>query len=386
MNATPKHASLNRREALLALGATAGGLASWSGLQAAAHDDHGSSGSKHQPIVQELITLLKSRRDLAEALTESIRKADRPDVRTIPQYYDFLDEMVTLIPTDRNLNPILNKFYYLIDLSPKDALRTDASFQRWTRKFAEDWGTFLDSTESAQGIKSFFSNPSYHIEDYYVAPSGWLTFNQFFARQVRPGKRPIDARCDDSVIVSPADSVFQGHWPIHGDSKISVKGFTWSVIEFLAGSPYQDRFKGGVFTHGFLNVNDYHRYHVPVGGVVREVRKIPGRVTLDVVKKQDGSLDAVDGTGYQFTQDRGLIVIDSPLGLVAVLPIGMAQVSSVTLTAEVGAALAKGEEFGFFSFGGSDIVTLFEAGKVQLEATFGTHYNQGRRIGRAVHI
>ena len=63
----------------------------------------------------------------------------------------------------------------------------------------------------------------------------------------------------------------------------------------------------------------------------------------------------------------------------------MAQVSSVTLTAEVGAVLAKGEEFGFFSFGGSDIVTLFEAGKVLLDAKVGTHYNQGRQIGHAVN-
>jgi phosphatidylserine decarboxylase len=339
--------------------------------------------TEHQPIVQELIALLKSRPDLADALQASIREAGRARVATLPQYYDFLNKMVTLIPTDRNLNPAVLEFYYLIDLSPGHVLQADASFQRWTLKFAEDWGAFLDTTESAEGIKSFLSDPSYHIEDYCVAPSGWLTFNQFFARQVRPGKRPVDGLCDDGVIVSPADSVFQGQWPIEDDARITTKGLTWSVIELLAGSPYQDKFRGGMFTHSFLNVNDYHRYHVPVGGVVKEVRKIPGRVTMDVIKKPDGSLDIVDGTGYQFTQDRGLIVIDSRLGSVAVLPIGMAQVSSVTLTAEEGAVLAKGEEFGFFSFGGSDIVTLFEAGKVQLDAKVGTHYNQGRRIGRA---
>ncbi len=340
--------------------------------------------TKNQPIVEELTALLKSSPGLADALKESIRKADRPDVATLPQYYDFLNAMVTLIPTDRDLNTFVLKFYYLIDLSPGDILQTDASFQRWTRKFAADWGAFLDTTESARGIEGFFANPNYHIEDYFVAPSGWLTFNQFFARQVRPGRRPVDDRCDDSIIVSPADSVYQGQWPIHGDSKITVKRLTWSVIDLLAGSPYQDRFRGGVFTHSFLNVNDYHWFHVPVGGMIKEVRKIPGKVTMDVIRKPDGSLDIVDGTGYQFTQDRGLIVIDSPLGLVAVLPIGMAQVSSVNLTAEPGATLAKGEEFGFFSFGGSDIVTLFEAGRVQLDAKIGTHYNQGRQIGRAV--
>jgi phosphatidylserine decarboxylase precursor len=338
----------------------------------------------HQPIVTDLIALLQSRPDLAEALKESIRKADIPDVATIPQYLDFLNEMVVLIPTDRNLNSFISKFYYLIDLSPGGILETDASFQRWSRMFAQDWGSFLDTMESAAGIKGFFSNPNYHIDDYYPAPSGWLTFNQFFARQVRPGKRPVDGRGDDSVVVSPADSVYQGQWAIKDDSKITAKGLTWPLLELLDGSPFRDRFRGGVFTHSFLDVNDYHRYHLPVGGVVKEVRKIPGKVTMDVVKKPDGSFDAVDGTGYQFTQDRGLIVVDSPLGLVAVLPIGMAQVSSVNLTPEVGAELPKGEEFGYFSFGGSDIVTLFEANKVRLDANVGTHYNQGRRIGRAI--
>lgn len=340
--------------------------------------------TKHQPIVEELIALLRSRPDLADALKESIRQADQSDVINMQQYYDFLNGMVTLIPTDRNLNPVLLKFYYLIDLSPDDTLQSDESFQRWTRKFAEDWGAFLDTTQSAKGIAGFIRNPDYHMDNYYVSPSGWLTFNQFFARQVRPGKRPVDNLCDDNVIVSPADCIFQGQWSIQNDSRITVKGLTWSVIDLLDGSPYQDRFRGGVFAHSFLNVNDYHRYHVPVRGVVKDVRKIQGQVIMDVIKKPDGSLQGVDGTGYQFTQDRGLIIIDSPLGLVAVLPIGMAQVSAVTLTAEVGATLVKGEEFGYFSFGGSDIVTLFEANKVVFDAKVGTHYNQGRRIGHAI--
>jgi phosphatidylserine decarboxylase len=338
----------------------------------------------HQPIVEELIALLKSRPDLAEALTESIRKAERPEVATLQEYYGFLDRTVTLIPTDRNLNPAVLDFFYLIDLSPGNVLQSDASFQRWSLKFAKDWGAFLDTSESAKGIKTFFADPNYHIEDYCAAPSGWLTFNQFFARQARPGRRAVDNRCDDSVVVSPADSVFQGQWPIRAESKITAKGLTWSIFDLLDGSPYRDKFNGGIFTHSFLNINDYHRFHLPAAGTVKEARVIPGNVTMDVIKKPDGSLGIVDGTGYQFTQARGLVVIDSPLGWVAVLPIGMAQVSSVTLTAEVGAGLAKGEEFGYFSFGGSDIVMLFEAGKVRLEATAGTHYNQGRRIGRAV--
>ncbi len=338
----------------------------------------------HQPVVIELIQLLSDRPDLAVALRASVAAAKRPGITQLHDYYAFLDKMVTLIPVDRTLNRLVNKFFYLVDQSPGGVLKSDATFQRWTHRFCEDWGAFLDTPESAKDIAGFFPDPAYHVSDYYVAPSGWLTFNQFFARQVRPGRRPIDGFGDEVSVVCPADSVYQGHWTIDTDSKITVKGLTWSVLDLLAGSPFKDRFVGGVFTHGFLNVNDYHRFHVPVSGIVKEARKITGRVMMDVIALPDGSLDAVDGTGYQFTQDRGLLVLDSPVGLVAVLPIGMAQVSSVTLTAEVGAKLFKGQEFGFFMFGGSDIVMLFESGKVLLDASIGTHYNQGRQIGHAI--
>ena len=138
--------------------------------------------------------------------------------------------------------------------------------------------------------------------------------------------------------------------------------------------------------HSFLNVNDYHHYHVPVRGKVLEARTILGKVALDVIQKPDGTLDVLEGTGgtgYQFSQARGLLVIDSPVGLVAILPIGMAQVSSVNITAEEGVTLAKGEQFGYFLFGGSDIIMLFEPDRVEITASEMTHYRQGEQFAVA---
>ena len=344
----------------------------------------GDTNMKHQPIVEELIRILEVKPELKKALEESIIKAERIDTPTLTAYYQFLDEMVTMIPTERNLLPMCLEFYYLIDQSPQAKLQEDDLFQQWTLKFIKDWGSFLDTTESAKGLETLYTDPIYQIDDYMKAPSGWLTFNQFFARHVRPGKRPIDGLWDDSVVVSAADSVFHGQWDIDEDSQITVKGLEWSVHELLDGSPFQDRFKGGMYMHSYLSAHDYHRFHVPVQGVVREVRNIPGRVVLDVIKKEDGSLDMTDGDTYQLTQARGLIIIESPLGLVAVLPIGMGQVSSVNLTAQVGATLAKGEEFGYFTFGGSDIIIMFEANRVKVTAQVGTHYSQGKAIATAV--
>ena len=77
-----------------------------------------------------------------------------------------------------------------------------------------------------------------------------------------------------------------------------------------------------------------------------------------------------------------MLVLDSPIGLVAVLPIGMAQVSSVVMTAEVGSTLHTGEGFGHFQFGGSDHIVWFEAAAaVEVSAHPDVHYKQGVRIG-----
>lgn len=68
----------------------------------------------------------------------------------------------------------------------------------------------------------------------------------------------------------------------------------------------------------------------------------------------------------------------------ATLPIGMAQVSSVNMVAVEGAYLNKGEEFGYFMFGGSDIVLLFqEESNVVVTSAPGVHYNCGMCIAEA---
>lgn len=343
-----------------------------------------SPANQHQPIVEELIALLKDNPDIKDALEASIQKANRMEVQTLPEYYNYLDDMVTLIPTTRNLLPNALEFYYLIDNSPEGFLQKNQLFSQWNHKFIDDWGNFLDTKESAAGLETFYTDSAYHINDYQQGPSGWLTFNQFFARSVKPGKRPVAGLCDDNVVVSPADCRFHGSWEISEDDEIDVKGFTYSILQLLDGSPYQERFRGGIFMHSYLSAHDYHRFHVPVRGVVKEVRKITGNVVMDVIMNEDGSLDMVDGTGYQFTQERGLIIIESPIGLVATIPIGMGQVSSVNLTAEEGVELLKGDEFGFFQFGGSDIIVMFEPGKVEITADVDTHYKVGEAIARAI--
>ena len=341
-----------------------------------------ASAAGRQPVTTELVRLLEARPDLRKALAAGITRAGLAGLSIPEDLFAYVDELATWIPVERELVPRGLRFYYLIGQAPDDALNQDPEFNAWLGDFARTMGSFLDTPASAANVESFVANPDYHSGDYDRGPSGWLTFNQFFAREVRPGKRPIAAPGDDSVIVSPADAVFLGQWPIAADSTITAKGVKWSITQLLSGSPYAKAFENGTYTHSFLNLNDYHRYHLPVGGVVKEVRNIHGRFSLDVFRNDAGELDVHTGDTFQFNQERGLVVIDSPaVGLVAVLPVGMAVVSSVNLTPQVGDALRKGDEFGYFLFGGSDIVMLFQNPKTVLDAKVGTKYLQGERIG-----
>jgi len=338
--------------------------------------------ARHTPVVEDLVTLLAKRPAVREALEAAIRNASLPGLESTESLLAYLDDLLTALPSQPETLPKVLKWQYIINQAPQDRLNRDESFNTWLKKYVKARGEFMDTPASAAGIATFAARPNYHMADYVVAPSGWLTFNQFFAREMKPGKRPIAAPCDDKVIVSPADSVFAGTWDIDADSKVTVKGVSWPIAKLLDGSPYQDAFKNGIYTHSFLYVDDYHRYHVPVAGEIKEIRKIEGRVYVNVIRKADGSLLIVDGDTYQFNQERGLVVIDSPeVGLVAVLPIGMGAVSSVNLTPEVGATLRKGDEFGFFMFGGSDVVMLFQSKRVLIDAKAGTKYLQGQRLG-----
>ena len=368
-------------------------------------------------IVEELATLIETH-GWQSGFGAAIKNARSHDIRSIKgihvldDYLAWLDALVTWAPREREdsrfIYDKLAEFYFFLDQEPVKGLQSPirpgeeiqqlTPLSAWIKEYARAWGSYLDTTDSAKEVDSFRTNPMFNWDEYMPPPSGYFTFNQFFARHVKPGMRPIAGLRDDNALVSPADSTFVGWWQISEQSKIyveknklDIKGIQWSIHQLLDGSAYADRFRGGIFTHSFLNTFDYHRWHAPVQGRILEARVIQGQASMDIgVKnaivdgKSENILDARDGTGYQFVQTRGLVVIDSPIGLVACLPMGMAQVSSVVITAEVGQTLHKGEELGYFQFGGSDFVMVFErASNVQLISQPHIHYNQGSCIGNA---
>ncbi|ARR79239.1 hypothetical protein MOTT12_03575 [Mycobacterium intracellulare subsp. yongonense] len=175
------------------------------------------------------------------------------------------------------------------------------------------------------------------------------------------------------MVTSPADCKYQHAYDIAADSSIpatTVKNEKYGNIkQLIEGSQYSESFARGTFVHYMLPVHAYHRYHLPVAGLVEESFRINGKVFMRVgLEEHEFASSDSASSGYEFSQTRGVVTVDTSqsdcgdIGIVAVIPVGMAHVSSVVLTAVPGKHMAKGEEFGYFQFGGSDIIILFQEG------------------------
>ena len=349
--------------------------------------------------------------DLFHALDDEFGGGGQGWPTTPEAYLDYIEKYLVLIPNEQNdpLYPdgwtstdssngynqkvydLLCQFYFLVDQTMDPAGATlqdykngDFIFADWLRDFAIDWGAFLDTEESFPlwAKASFYADSMYNIPLYEENSPKWTTFNEFFYREFNGANekgqsplRPIASPDDHNVIVSSADCTYKMHYPIDEEGRVlGINGQPTSltlknthtvttVQELLQDDELAEHFKGGTFCHYFLSPFDYHRFHSPAKGNVKACKVVEGKVFLDVNITGD-EFDAPDSAegGYEFVQRRGVFVVDtnSPVGMVASVPIGMAQVSGVYMRDLVGKDVAKGDEFGKFMFGGSDTILLFQ--------------------------
>ena len=342
--------------------------------------------------------------ELMELMEKSIAKAHEvnPDSNTNPvenveELYGFIDWAITCMPwnvlTDveyptlyESIDQSIDYIWFLLD-QPLEELEDKGYYYpvleyhepiaSWLRAYSDEWGAFLSTEESWNDFYYLRvkNDPSMNMQyGWYADNNAWSTFNEWFSRYlIDPAVRPIA----DSAVVSPADAKPQGIWDIdaNGDlvyqDGVVIKSARFTSVAQLIGpdSAYADSFKGGTLTHTFLDVNDYHRYHFPVSGTILEMRKIiddngvGGIVSWD---KDIGRYILEDTIpGWQMIETRDCVIVDTgEYGLVAILPIGMSQICSCNWEENltVGNQVKKGDPMGYFLFGGSDSVMVFQEG------------------------
>lgn len=390
-------------------------------------DNPPEPGRQHTPAVTELISLMESNPGVKALLENSISQAAavNPDRRYNPaqsldEFYEFVDwnvrqlpwdVMITASPTEYGQSLYgradqgIGYFWFIVD-QPLDELKDRGyyyptvefvePFASWLTTYASSWGDWLSTPESwnSSYYKIVASDPDWGLsKGWYEDPSAWHSFNDFFARRLSsPSVRPVA----DTDVVAPADSWPKELWTIGEDnhlvypSDLQIKTAKLSDIGALIGdgSAYRDAFAGGTLTHTFLDVNDYHRYHSPVSGTLRELRTIPGIAAGGGYTLWDDEKKLYyynNDMGFQMVETRSCAIIETPgQGLVAVMPVGMSQICSCNWlpTLKVGEHIERGQEMGYFLFGGSDIVMLFQKG-VDVELLHdGNHLLMGQAYAR----
>lgn len=362
---------------------------------------------QHTEATEALIRICNENAEVKQLLEHAIAQAAEinPDrqynpAQSLSEFYEFIDWNVRQLPWDVMIHQApsdygrslygrtdqgIGYFWFIVD-QPLDELKDRGffyptvefvePFASWLSTYSNTWGDFLNTEASWNDTyyNMVKDDPDWGLtEGWYGEGNQWRTYNEFFARHLAsPDMRPI-ANTD---VIAPADSWPKLTWLIDENNQLQypqdlqIKTAKISDIAQLIGndSQYKDAFAGGTLTHTFLDVNCYHRYHSPVDGVLKELRKVPGVSAgggYTLWNNDEKLYYYVNDMGFQMVETRACAIIQTEkYGLVAMLPVGMSQICSVNWIPElhVGQQLKRGDEMGYFQFGGSDIIMIFQKG------------------------
>ena len=227
-----------------------------------------------------------------------------------------------------------------------------AWFSRW-------YGWRMSGFSSKSRVKPFIETYGIAEEEHVKRADEFTSFNDFFYRKLKPEARPVD-EAEDSVVF-PGDGRHLGFAKASEVEGVFVKGQQFNLERLLGDSDLAARYADGAAVFSRLCPVDYHRFHFPVSGVPGNARLINGLLY------SVNPLALRDRLAILWENKRFVTEIETErLGKVLVLEIGATNVGSVNLTYVPTRSVKKGEEKGYFAFGGSATFTIFEPGRVKL--------------------
>lgn len=220
--------------------------------------------------------------------------------------------------------------------------------RRLLRSLSYKQGRTYDNPASATQIQTFVNFHQLNMNEVLLPISDFKTFNEFFYRKLQPGARPCSSPDNPQIITSPADCRSVVFNRIEEAQAIWIKGREFTVQRLLGKAYPEDakRYTGGSLGIFRLAPQDYHRFHIPVDGVLDEPRLIEGEYyTVNPMAIRS----ALDVYGENV---RVIVPIDSVAhGRVMVVCIGAMMVGSTVITRQAGEKVGRAEELGYFKFG-----------------------------------
>lgn len=239
--------------------------------------------------------------------------------------------------------------------------------------FSHWYGWRMDRPGSRHKIEPF-------IEEYELDPSEFVrrteefeNFNEFFFRKLKPEARPIDPR--PSTVVFPADGRHLCAPDLSRCDALFVKGEMFDLATLLGDADLASRYAKGSLLLSRLCPVDYHRFHFPVGGVPGPARLLNGPLF------SVNPLALCQNIQILATNKRCLTVLETEsFGKVLLMEIGATCVGGICQTYREDSAISKGDEKGYFRFGGSSTITIFEPGRVRFDQDLLDNSQQNREL------
>lgn len=258
------------------------------------------------------------------------------------------------------------------------------SVQKVLRSMSLAQGRKYNSPESKKEIASFAEFHQLNLAEVADPMDSFANFNEFFYRKLKPSARPIAEPENAQVVVSPADARCMFFPIIEMAQSIWIKGENFKLENLFKDEQLAKVFEGGSMAIFRLAPQDYHRFHLPCAGKVGEPQKIEGEYYTVNPMAIRSSLDVYG------ENTRVVSVLESPIaGRLVYVCIGAMMVGSIILTSIPGQQYEKGDEHGYFAFGGSTVLVFFEPGKITFDAdllvntqqSLETLLKMGARIG-----
>lgn len=213
-------------------------------------------------------------------------------------------------------------------------------------------------------------------------PEDFSTFNDFFIREVKPDRRPVAEPNDASSINSIADCRLCVYNTVTEGHRLFIKGKNFNLRKLISDNAKAEDAEKVSLNREWIKENmsfanfrlapmDYHRFHSPVKGVISSIYHIDGEYFTVKPKALNSEINVLG------ENSRSVITIETTdHGKVLIVPVGAEGVGKINLIVKEGDHLDKGTEMGYFDYGGSDIMVIFE-NKVDWDADIFSHSQDG---------
>lgn len=227
--------------------------------------------------------------------------------------------------------------------------------------FSRLYGSFQKSRFSRRKVEPFIEKYQINASEFLDRPETFRSFNDFFIRKLKASSRPIAP--GDNVAVLPADARYLFYANLNEKEQFLIKGKGFDLSKLLGTAELAKRYSEGSLIIARLCPVDYHRFHFPCSGVPSQAKLLNGplySVNLLALKRR---LKTAVENKRMVTELK-----TKAFGTVAMIEVGATNVGSIEQTYVPNREVQKGEEKGFFSFGGSCLILLFEKGRLQIDA------------------